>query len=235
MGSKNTAAKQAPEKAEGVSVLPVNVQVASVQDLRPDDKNMNKGSEFGNKLMGDSFQKFGAGRSVLVDKNNRLIAGNKSFEKFGEVGGQKVLIVDADKDTLVAVRRSDLDLDTPEGREFALADNATAKANIVWAEEAVAEVVGVQAAQAWGVYVAPVQFDAPGGAGNDLPETPGSGGGRRTPGISDDEYSAFEVIMRHENKLRLVETIDAVRIKYDLPSIEAAMMHILDVYLKTAE
>lgn len=108
------------------------VKKNKISDLVFDDKNFNKGSEFGSSLMDKSLSKFGAGRSVLIDKNNRLIAGNKTTEKFGELGGQNVLIVDTDKNTLVAVRRNDIDIDTPEGREFALADNATAKANIVW-------------------------------------------------------------------------------------------------------
>jgi hypothetical protein len=48
-----------------------------IKDLIPDDKNFNKGTEFGNSLIEKSFRKFGAGRSILLDKNNRIIAGNK--------------------------------------------------------------------------------------------------------------------------------------------------------------
>ena len=108
------------------------IQKAKVSDLINDELNANKGSDFGNELMEKSFSKFGAGRSVLIDKNNKIIAGNKSKSKFADTGGQNVLIVDADRNTLIAVRRNDIDLETPEGREFALADNATNKANLVW-------------------------------------------------------------------------------------------------------
>lgn len=80
--------------------------------------------------MEKSLSKFGAGRSILIDKNNRIIAGNKTTENFNELGLEKVTIIDTDRDTLIAVRRNDIDLDTPEGREFALADNQTAKVNI---------------------------------------------------------------------------------------------------------
>jgi len=51
-----------------------------ISDLTPDDKNFNKGSEFGNSLIEKSFRRFGAGRSILLDKNNRIIAGNKFIE-----------------------------------------------------------------------------------------------------------------------------------------------------------
>lgn len=38
-------------------------------------------------------------------------------------------------DTLVAVKRKDIDLDSAKGRELALADNATSKANLQWDED----------------------------------------------------------------------------------------------------
>lgn len=53
---------------------------ATVADLISDDKNFNKGNEYGESLIEKSFQKFGAGRSVLIDKSNRIIAGNKPIK-----------------------------------------------------------------------------------------------------------------------------------------------------------
>jgi DNA modification methylase len=122
-----------------------------VTDLIPDDKNFNKGSEYGQGLIQKSFEKFGAGRSILIDKNNKIIAGNKSTENYGAGGGQDVIVVESDGTQLIAVKRTDIDLDTPQGREMALADNATAKANIVWAEDVIASEVGVEVAESWGV------------------------------------------------------------------------------------
>lgn len=57
-----------------------------ISELIPDDKNFNNGSEFGSSLISKSLQKFGAGRSILLDKNNRIIAGNKTVENAGAVG-----------------------------------------------------------------------------------------------------------------------------------------------------
>jgi len=122
-----------------------------VSELIPDDKNFNKGSEFGQGLIEKSFEKFGAGRSILIDKNNKIIAGNKSTENYGALGGQDVIVVESDGKQLIAVKRTDIDLDTAQGREMALADNATAKANIVWAEDIIAEELGVEVAESWGV------------------------------------------------------------------------------------
>jgi len=122
-----------------------------ISELIPDDKNFNSGSEYGQSLIQKSFEKFGAGRSILIDKNNKIIAGNKSTENYGALGNEDVIIVESDGTKLIAVKRTDIDLDTPEGREMALADNATAKANIVWAEDVIAETVGVEVAESWGV------------------------------------------------------------------------------------
>ena len=122
-----------------------------VSELIPDDKNFNKGSEFGNSLISKSFEKFGAGRSILIDKNNKIIASNKSTENYGAGGGEDVIVVESDGTKLIAVKRTDIDLDTPEGRELALADNATAKANIVWAEDVIASELGVEIGESWGV------------------------------------------------------------------------------------
>ena len=104
--------------------------MSKITDLHFDQKNFNKGTSSGKELMQKSIGKFGAGRSVLVDKSNNIIAGNKTVENFKELGYNKINIIDSDKDTLVVVRRNDIDLNTPEGREFALADNQTAKTNI---------------------------------------------------------------------------------------------------------
>jgi len=104
--------------------------MSKITDLKFDEKNFNKGTQYGKSLMDKSFSKFGAGRSILIDKHNNIIAGNKSTETFAEMGLNNVQIVDTDGKTLIAVRRNDIDLDTPEGREFAVADNQTAKTNI---------------------------------------------------------------------------------------------------------
>lgn len=105
----------------------------------PDNKNFNKGTEYGDRLMDESLRRFGLGRSILIDKNNRIIAGNKTAEKAADIGFTDVLVVEVDGNQLVAVKRKDIDLDTSKGRELALADNATGKANLSWDERMIVE------------------------------------------------------------------------------------------------
>ena len=114
----------------------------TIDQLIPDDKNFNLGNEFGEHLIEKSFTQFGAGRGILVDQNNRIIAGNKSVQKFVETGGAKVVIVETTGDTIVVNKRIDIDLDSAQGRGMALADNATAKANITFDEVVIDEICG---------------------------------------------------------------------------------------------
>ena len=124
-----------------------------ISDLRFDDKNFNKHTEFGMSLIEKSLRKNGAGRSILIDKNNRIIGGNGVVENAGQIGMEDVIIVETDGTKLVAVKRTDVDLDTQQGREMALADNATAAADLSWDEEQIQfteEEFGV-VAEEWGV------------------------------------------------------------------------------------
>jgi len=111
----------------------------NVEQLIPDNKNFNKGTEFGQHLIEESLRKFGAGRSILLDKNNRIIAGNKTIENAAIVGLDNVIIVETDGNQIVAVKRKDIDLDSAKGRELALADNATSKANLAWDMDIITE------------------------------------------------------------------------------------------------
>lgn len=124
-----------------------------IDALIPDDKNLNQHTEFGTSLLEKSVERFGLGRSILLDKNNRIIAGNGITETAGSKGLEDVIIVETTGDKLVAVKRTDIDLDSREGRELALADNATANANLSWDVKNMAEVTTEYSIdpQEWGV------------------------------------------------------------------------------------
>lgn len=112
-----------------------NVLKVKIDQLVQDDINANKGTEYGQHLIENSLRKFGAGRSILLDKNNRIIAGNKTIENAAAIGLDNVIVVETTGKQIVAVKRTDIDLDSADGREMAIADNASAKANIEWDPE----------------------------------------------------------------------------------------------------
>lgn len=120
--------------------MATKVKEVKIDQLIPDDLNANRGTEYGQHLMEKSFRELGAGRSILLDRNGKIIAGNKSTESAAAIGFEDVIVVETDGTKLVAVKRMDIDIDSKQGRELAIADNATAKANIAWDEEAIQQI-----------------------------------------------------------------------------------------------
>lgn len=125
--------------------------MSDIKDLKFDDKNFNKHTEFGMSLLEKSLRENGAGRSILIDKDNNIIAGNGIIEAAGSVGLEKVKIIETTGDEIVAVKRTDISLNSHKGREMALADNATNKADLEWDFENILGELTPEEAREWGV------------------------------------------------------------------------------------
>ena len=108
----------------------------SYQGITPDRKNANKGTERGRYMVEASLRETGAGRSIVLDKDGRIIAGNKTFEAASDIG-LPVRIVETDGRELVAVKRTDLDLDDDTGtaRKLAYYDNRAGQVGLEWDAE----------------------------------------------------------------------------------------------------
>lgn len=115
-------------------------KIIDITQLRHDKKNFNKGTDEGKDMMEKSFKEHGAGRSVLLDKDNNIIAGNKSTSAARKAGIKKVRVIETDGTELIAVKRTDISIDSKEGREMALLDNRTAQVNLSWDEVELASV-----------------------------------------------------------------------------------------------
>lgn len=111
----------------------------NISELIPDDHNFNKGTQDGAEIMDKSFREHGAGRSILIDKDDRIIAGNKSQKAAIAAGITRVRIIETTGDELIAVKRTDITLDSKEGREMALVDNLSTQVNLAWDPEEVTE------------------------------------------------------------------------------------------------
>lgn len=107
-------------------------QTINIQELVQDQHNFNKGTAEGEKLMQKSLTELGAGRSILIDKDGNIIAGNKTQKAAIAAGIQKVRVIESDGSELIAVKRTDLSIDSKKGRELALADNVTTQVNLAW-------------------------------------------------------------------------------------------------------
>ena len=117
-------------------------KVIDIEELAQDTHNFNRGNEQGQQLMERSFKELGAGRSILLDRNGNIIAGNKSQKAAIAAGIKKVRVIETTGDELVAVKRTDVDIDTAEGRKMAYLDNLTTQVNLTWDET---EIQAVQA------------------------------------------------------------------------------------------
>jgi len=107
--------------------------------LRPDPRNANRGTERGRAMLEHSLRQYGAGRSILTDKNGVVIAGNKTLEMAEELG-LPIREIETDGHELVVVRRKDLDLTTDaSARELAIADNRVGQINLDWDPVVLAE------------------------------------------------------------------------------------------------
>ena len=99
-----------------------------VSDLISDKRNARKATKRGNAVIRHSLQEFGAGRSILIDREGRVIAGNKTAANAAAAGIEDVIVVPTDGTRIIAVQRTDLDLEQdPKAKALAIADNRTAE------------------------------------------------------------------------------------------------------------
>jgi len=105
-----------------------------IADFSTDIQNANRGTERGLYALDESLRRYGAGRSIVVDRDNRIIAGNKTLERASDLGLDEVIVVETDGTKLVAVKRTDLDLFEDDGRArgLALADNRVGQLDLDW-------------------------------------------------------------------------------------------------------
>lgn len=114
-----------------------------LKDLIPDARNANRGTERGAGMLRQSLGRFGAGRSILIDRKGRVIAGNKTLEQARAQGLEELIVVPSDGRRLVAVQRTDLDLESdPEAKALAIADNRVQEVDLEWDSEALAALRG---------------------------------------------------------------------------------------------
>lgn len=92
-------------------------------EIKFDERNYRKHSDKNKKIIKKSLKELGAGRSILLDKENSLIAGNGVYEQ-AQALGIPVRVIETDGSELIAVKRTDLATADDKRRKLALADNA---------------------------------------------------------------------------------------------------------------
>lgn len=118
----------------------------SINDLRPDHKNARRRTDRSAELIKESLKRYGAARSVVIDENNRVLAGNGTVEGAKAAGIRSVRVIETDGDEVIAVRRVGLTEEEKVG--LALADNRTADLS-EWDQEMLHKLSEEQSIDPW--------------------------------------------------------------------------------------
>ena len=97
--------------------------MTSINDLKQDHKNARKRTNQSAELIQESLKRYGAARSIVIDEDNRILAGNGTIEGAKAAGIKNVRIIETDGDEIIAVKRTGLTEHEKVG--LALADNRT--------------------------------------------------------------------------------------------------------------
>ena len=124
-------------------------EIKTAADLKQDEHNYRKHSDTNKARIKKSIDEAGLGRSVVIDADGVLVAGNGVQQVIDQ--DTPVRVVETDGTELVVVKRTDLHTDDPRRKTLALADNATSD-DVEWDFEAI-EADGWTADEAgdWGV------------------------------------------------------------------------------------
>ena len=76
----------------------------------------------GNDLISQSLNELGAGRSIAIDNENNIIAGNQTFAEARKLG-MPIRIIETDGGELIAVKRIDLGTQDVKRKQLAVIDN----------------------------------------------------------------------------------------------------------------
>ncbi len=99
-------------------------EIKHLGDLTPDPVNARRHNPRNVGMIEDSLHEVGAARSIVIDEDGVILAGNATVEAAGNAGIEKVQVVEADGNTIIAVRRTGLSGE--QKRRLALFDNQTA-------------------------------------------------------------------------------------------------------------
>jgi hypothetical protein len=189
-----------------------------LKDIKPNPNNPRV-------LRDDKFQKLKQSitefpkmlslRPMVIDENNVVLGGNMRLRALQELG-----FTDVEE---AWVKRSS-DLTEDEKKRFIIADNV---AFGEWDWDTLANDWEVVDLEAWGLEIPQFNnsnyFDVDEKNENQSNDSPKS---------SDNDYSIFELIMLHENKLKLLDTLNKVKNEFLFEKQEEALMEIIRNYNK---
>lgn len=95
-----------------------------VEDLKFDARNYRRHNDRNKELINKSLKECGAGRSIVIDNENNIIAGNGIYSQ-AQLLGMPTKVIETDGSELVVVKRTDLKTDDAKRKQLAVMDNST--------------------------------------------------------------------------------------------------------------
>lgn len=92
--------------------------------IKFDKRNYRKHNDKNKSPIRKSLEECGAGRSIVIDNNGEIIAGNGIYEQAQKLG-LNTKIIETDGSDLVVVKRTDLNTDDEKRKRLAVMDNST--------------------------------------------------------------------------------------------------------------
>lgn len=92
-------------------------------EIKFDKRNYRKHNDKNKTLINKSLEECGAGRSILIDNEGEIIAGNGVYEQ-AQALNIPVKVIETDGSELIAVKRTDLAPDDERRKRLAVMDNS---------------------------------------------------------------------------------------------------------------
>ena len=128
-----------------------------MSNIKIDPNNYRIHDDKNKRLIRKSLEECGAGRSILFDNDDCIIAGNGVYEQAQELG-LKVRVIESDGTELIAIKRKDLSTEDTRRKALALADNHTSDTSF-FDFDAVVKDFGVEELDAWEIDLSSVTID----------------------------------------------------------------------------
>lgn len=120
-------------------------------NIKFDAHNYRKHSDKNKSLINKSLKECGAGRSIVIDNDGEIIAGNGIYEQAQKLN-IPTKIIETDGTELVVVKRTDLNTNDEKRKQLAIMDNATSDSSEFDLESLQAD-FDVEQLQDWGLDV----------------------------------------------------------------------------------
>ena len=112
-------------RAAAKTIQPKPAAPTHIKDLVPDPKNRRRHNPKNIGMVSDALREVGAARSIVIDEDNVILAGNGVTDACAEAGITRLRVIEADGNELIAVRRRGLT--EAQKRALAIYDNRTAE------------------------------------------------------------------------------------------------------------